>query len=484
MFRKKLFSVLVVILACGAFSSCIKKDFETPPDPALTDPDLHANTTIAALKEMDSLAGIPIRIVDDLVISGIVVADDKSGNFYKELVIQDETGGISIQIDQSDYYKDFPVGRRVFIKLRDLWLGEYHHLIQLGGYYTTSGTYFNIERIPQTLVSQHIIKGSYYHTVTPVVTSIFNLSKDVNKYQNMLVQVEDVEFQDVPGSSYINLPYANGPNLADVNMVIEDCCNNELELRTSDFADFGYQLTPAGKGSMTGIFQIYDSYNQIKIRDLSDVKMNGLRCGVAAPKLIGTGSLMDVKSIRNLFSGCAAAFTNGTKVRGTVTSDLTTANINSYNLVMQDELAGIVVRFYSNNTFDLNDSIEIDLSGDSLTAFNGLLQISSVDLTDVTVLGTGNVAPINATVDEIYANTNNWESMLVRVENVTFPGSGVYSGSISISDPTGFIDLYTRSGATFAGSAYPSSGTHSVTAYVNIFNGTPELNIRSTADVQ
>ncbi len=38
-----------------------------------------------------------------LVISGIIIADDESGSFYKEMIIEDSTGGISIQLDVSNF---------------------------------------------------------------------------------------------------------------------------------------------------------------------------------------------------------------------------------------------------------------------------------------------------------------------------------------------------------------------------------------------
>lgn len=478
---KNLHAVTLTILVISIFSSCVKKEFDTPPNPAGIDPNLIVTTTIAQLKAMYTIGGVPVRIVDDLVVSGIVVADDKSGNFYKELILQDATGGIAIQLDQSNYYVDFPVGRKVFVKLRNLYLGEYNGLIQLGGYYTKSGTYYNTERIPQSLISQHLIKGSYFHTIAPKVVSIYNLATNSYDYQNTLIKIKDVEFT----TAFIGQPYANGPNFSDVNMEVEDCCGNLILLRTSDYSDFGYSLTPVGKGTMSGIFQVFGSDSQIKIRDLGDVSMIDARCGSGIPVPVGTGSLMNLVDVRNLFTGCTSGIATGTKIRGTVISDKNTANINSYNLVFQDGTGGIVVRFTTTNTFNLNDSLEIDLSGDSLMAFNGLVQISNVDFSDVTVLGTGNISPRVATVKEIFDNKSAWESTLVKVNLVTLSAGGpTYSGTVLLTDASGAIDLYTRSAATFASQSFPATGTHSVTGYVNQYGGTPELNIRDVTDVQ
>ncbi|MBK7505979.1 MAG: hypothetical protein IPI52_13265 [Bacteroidetes bacterium] len=64
---------LVAIFSTNFMSSCIKDKFDTPPingeDPALT-----VTTTIAELKLL--YEGEPVQITDDLIIAGVVSADD------------------------------------------------------------------------------------------------------------------------------------------------------------------------------------------------------------------------------------------------------------------------------------------------------------------------------------------------------------------------------------------------------------------------
>lgn len=58
--------------------------------------------------------------------------DDRSGNYYKTLVIQDATGGIEVKFD-GYLYNQFPVGRQVYIKCKGLVLTDYAGLTQLAG---------------------------------------------------------------------------------------------------------------------------------------------------------------------------------------------------------------------------------------------------------------------------------------------------------------------------------------------------------------
>ncbi|HRN46650.1 MAG TPA: DUF5689 domain-containing protein, partial [Niabella sp.] len=113
---------IIVLMISFVVSSCNKK-FDEPP--LGTDPNITANLTIKDLKAMYSSIGNFQKVNDDKVISGIVIADDRSGNFYKQIIIQDETGGIPILLDGNNVYTSYPVGRKVFVKVKGLMLGDY-----------------------------------------------------------------------------------------------------------------------------------------------------------------------------------------------------------------------------------------------------------------------------------------------------------------------------------------------------------------------
>ena len=86
---KKIKNVLLLLtlssLIAIGFSSCVKKDYDEPVTANVDPSGIVANITIAQLQ--DSASFIPYLITTDLVISGIIIADDESGNFYKEMII-------------------------------------------------------------------------------------------------------------------------------------------------------------------------------------------------------------------------------------------------------------------------------------------------------------------------------------------------------------------------------------------------------------
>jgi hypothetical protein len=239
------------------------------------------------------------------------------------------------------------------------------------------------------------------------------------------------------------------------------------------------------------VMQIYSfsgstdpKYLQLKIRDVSDLTLNNTRCGgIGACTIDTSGTVVSLLTIRCLYSAGFSGGLIGKKIRGTVTSDKTNGNITTNNIAIQDATGGIVVRFTSANTFNLGDSIEVNVSGVSLIDYFGLLEFDATDPANATLLGAGTITPRTATIAEINTNFELWESTLVKVLNATITGTQPYSGSKILTDPTGTIELYTKTTASFAGLSFPTT-TVSVTGILTPYNATKQISIRNTSDVQ
>ncbi len=465
-----IFSVLVFSL-----SSCVKDDFDAPPGDG-EDPNITVTTTIAELKQLYITAGKAVQITDDLVINGIVISDDREGNFYKSLVIQDATAGILIRVDQTNLYTEFPVGRRVFVKCKNLWVGNYEGLIQMGAFLDSISDPQrpNVEAIPVAVVSRYILKGKYNIPVQPTVVTINQLGTNSAAYQNMLIQLQEVEFD----AEAINTTYADAENKFSQNKKLVDCNNNEILVRTSGYAKFADELIPSYSGTLNAVFSVFRTDNQLYMNTTADFQPNGNnRC--TGP---GSVNISTIASIRSLFTGAATTLGSGKAIKGIVISDRTAANIEGRNLVIQDSTAGIVVRFSSTHSYSLGDEVEINISGQKLSEFNGLLQ-TEVPNANAAKTGTGAIAARTLTVAQAVSGLETYESQLINIQNVTLSGGGgKYSGNVTMNDGTGTMNMFTRSAAAFAGNNYPG-GVLSVTGILSQFNSV-QLNIRNTNDVQ
>jgi hypothetical protein len=183
---------------------------------------------------------------------------------------------------------------------------------------------------------------------------------------------------------------------------------------------------------------------------------------------------MATAELRALFTGTTTTVPSGRKITGVVISDRSTNNLNNQNIYLQqgNGLAGICVRFTAAHTFNLGDSIDINVSGQELSEFNGLLQLNNVPLNFAQLVSTGKtISPRVATLAAIGTNFRNWESTLVRVATVTFSGGtgGRWGGSVTMTDASGTLPVFTSTGASFATATYPTSATSLQCDQTNFF---------------
>ena len=247
-----------ILLTLG-FSACVDLEFDQPIASGICSSDAVVNLTIAELKDMHVL-GTTMDITDTIIISGIVVGDDASGNFYKKLIVQDETAGIEVYFGATDLANSFPRGTEVFIKCTGLTLSDYNGVTQVG-------------TIEQAVIGDFVCKGSTGLTVEPKQVSIGDLTADDI---STLVQLNNVQFNDNSASS----TYADPVNLQSLNLTIESCDDDsEIVLRTSGYSDFAGLDTPNGSGSINAIYSVFGSTQQLFINNTDDVNFTGERCG-------------------------------------------------------------------------------------------------------------------------------------------------------------------------------------------------------------
>jgi hypothetical protein len=458
-------AVLLLVTAL-TFSSCVKKDYDDL-ETANVDPALTPTHTIRQLQAF-ATGPVGVEITSDVIIAGVVVADDSSGNIYKKLILQQDSSGISIQLDVSNFNTEYKVGRRIFVKCKGLFISNNEGNFELG-----ISAADPVGRIPSGLVSKYLVKGKWGQYITPKVYTL----DATNIPTNTLVTFNNVEFE-TPGVAWA----AVSPS----NLDIKDCAAtpNTLVVYSSIYSTFALNKTPVGNGSITGIYTIYSGDGELQIRDLKDVNMTNLRCDGGT----GNPNLTTVDSIRMLDPGAGNQIylPADKKIEVTVTSDYSTNMLtgNGKNIYVQDGTAAILIFFNDPHAFAVGTKLEINVSGGKLNTYSGVLEIGNLPLERAIPIGTGSVTPRIVTIPDINANYNTWEGQLVKIENVTITGSGIYSGVNFLNDASSnSIELYTTSGASFSSDPYPT-GVVSVTGILTEFNGTKEILIRNINDVQ
>lgn len=209
---------------------------------------------------------------------GYVVSSDEGGNFYKQLVIQDApenpTAAIVVQVDKNPLFTQYEFGRKVFVKLNGLTVGESNGVLQLG---RLNGD--QIDEIATSLVPNHIIRTSEVATIVPKEVTISQFSEAL---ESQYIRLNDMQFNS-------NLVVGNTTTFAsetndsfDGERLLESCATgNNVILSTSTFSDFKGVPLPANRGSIDGVLtrDYFDDFYTIYINTPEAINFdNALRC--------------------------------------------------------------------------------------------------------------------------------------------------------------------------------------------------------------
>lgn len=271
-------SMAGIILVTSLFIISCERKFTDPPP--LGEPDVVANISIKDIKTRYT-SGAPVAITDDAIIEGVVSCDDKSGNYYQQIAIQDSTGGVLLRLGSFNLYNYYPVGRKVYVKLKGLYLGQYNGTLQFGGgidsAYISQG---GVTLLAANLIDKHIIKGALNQPLVPKVVTVSQLTTSLqDKYVSTLIKLVGYEF----ASSERSKNYADDAQSG--NRIIQDCSNltaNRITLRTSNYCNFATLPVAQGNGEIIAVYSFFGSTKQLTIRDTTDVRFTNPRCPTAS----------------------------------------------------------------------------------------------------------------------------------------------------------------------------------------------------------
>ena len=246
----------------------------TAPEPNFPVYDWEANMTIAELRskhEITNPSQRPQQVTEDWIIKGVITGDDESGNIYKSLYIQDETGGINLAIDQVNMYNIMPVGQTVFVKLKGLYFGDYRGGYQIGaesdgemGRWDWSWETFKDPTTGEYPYKHYYPSGVPDMSQVPAPTEITSGNDLTMDKTCTLVTLKNVTF-DNGGTATWAVKEEN----TNQNLKFED--GTSMIVRTSGYSNFYADTIPTGTGDVTGILSIYGSTYQLLIRSREDI---------------------------------------------------------------------------------------------------------------------------------------------------------------------------------------------------------------------
>jgi hypothetical protein len=280
-------SLLILTVSLGTLSSCVNSDNYSTPESTLTTYELTTTTTVAAVNLAASAN--PIEYTADDIIEAYVTSNDEAGTFYKSISFQtiptDATApiGFSVPINATTLYgKGFTPGRKVFIKLKGLYIGKIFGSLQIGSLY--EGT---IGRISEFEWKNHLFPSATKVAEDSFVRTLTLADAYTDANQNTLIELDLVQFVDASiNRTYYDVDSGGG---ATNHLLSSTTGGTQRIIRFSSFAPFTGKQVPSGSGKIRGVLSKYSTDFQFVVRYESDIKLINPRTDIN-PTIVGNAT--------------------------------------------------------------------------------------------------------------------------------------------------------------------------------------------------
>mgnify|MGYP000916241097 CR=1 FL=1 len=232
--RTALRTAVSVVLALTALAGCDKAsglefDDDTP----------QGTVTIAALKSR--CMGAQAAVTEDIT-------------------IEDTSGGISIAVDATELYVDYPVGTAVTIHCNGLFLCDYGGKVMLGTRPTDE--YAGPGRIPQAEAALYLRRKQA--ETRPLRPRTFTFGEVDMRHTDTYVHFEGVRFVQ-QGNWCDPDPETGRP--ATTERRIADHTGREFIVRTAGTCTYATEPVPQGTGSVYGIIDYFNGKYTLRVSE-------------------------------------------------------------------------------------------------------------------------------------------------------------------------------------------------------------------------
>ena len=320
---------LLALLTSVAIISCVQDDDFSVPESVGTEENIALTellsgdinlVSISEVKAMyDSSSEMPFRVDTNIVVKGYVTSSDLTGNFYKEVYLQDSpdnpTDAIKVILSQVDSYNRFNKGREVYIKLYPtysdgatggLYIGEErvgNEVITIGGGTDSDQYGTTVTSLSQNQMNATMLRSEITAEIVPLNVQFSQISSD---HIGMFVQIDNVEFED----NLDGLRYFDPSEDYDTQRTLQSCSGfnySNMNIETSSLSNFKNEILPTGNGSIGGIVvKTYDGSSLVlSLNTTDDVNFSGARC-----------ELLNVDDFGILFEEDFEAYANFDQISG------------------------------------------------------------------------------------------------------------------------------------------------------------------------
>ncbi|WP_301063354.1 DUF5689 domain-containing protein [uncultured Alistipes sp.] len=245
---------LLLCLACLA-AACYDGPYGEPAGAPEPPP---VTTSLAELRRL--YRGEPVTLRTPIVVAGRVTTSDRSGNFYRTLLVESQGGALELLAGLDALCNDYPVGALLTLRLEGLTLDERFGVLQAGRAATAAATY----------------SLDYLGSQAALDRCLFRHAEPLEAVEPLRLRIDEL----TPACCG-RLVRIDGLRYAPEEAVAESCWSGYRRFADAEggavftyvraYADFADEELPYGRCSLVGILQRDASGRYLlKLRDAKD----------------------------------------------------------------------------------------------------------------------------------------------------------------------------------------------------------------------
>ena len=332
----------IAFISLCTVMSCVKDDDYELPDNKKVLPAFAGR--VVSFSDVASRTTATIKTYSaDEAIEGYVISSDEGGNFYKKIYIQneDKTQALSVALDKSGIYTEYPIGAKVQLRLKGLTTQLNNAITEVGYeiYKNPKSGRESVGSMAEAIYKTHLYDmGGERKTLASLakeVTSIDAVKNNANAGQ--LITLKGVHFpNEVVGKTM----YDKNKDLGGAtNYKLTDANGKTIDFRTSSYAKFKDEKVPAGTLDITGVLSKFNTSWQFMVSNYADIKV--------------------------VSSATTTSTQTSTQTATVVALDAATATVADYVVGKHVKLHGTIITKAGRAYFKLSDNTLIQIAAES-----------------------------------------------------------------------------------------------------------------------
>ena len=332
----------IAFISLCTVMSCVKDDDYELPDNKKVQPAFAGK--VVSFSDVASRTTPSIKTYSaDEAIEGYVISSDEGGNFYKKIYIQneDKTQALSVALDKSGIYTEYPIGAKVQLRLKGLTTQLNNAITEVGYkiYKNEKSGRESVGSMAEAIYKTHLYDmGGERKTLASLakeVTSIETVKNDAHVGQ--LITLKGVHFpNEVVGKTM----YDKSKDLGGAtNYKLTDANGKTIDFRTSSYAKFKDEKVPSGTLDVTGVLSKFNTSWQFMVSNYADIKV--------------------------VSSATTTSTQTSTQTATVVTLDAATATVADYVVGKHVKLHGTIITKAGRAYFKLSDNTLIQIAAES-----------------------------------------------------------------------------------------------------------------------